>query len=241
MNSHNSTYFENSRRAALAQVAYCSTAPFTGYSSTIWGLTACDGPPPTGYKARGLPPSGFDDGTIAPTAAGGAICFAPEYCLPTLLALYTRSRVSLWTEYGFRDAFNTGKGWIDTDELGIDQGPIVIMIENYRTQRVWQFFMQNAEIQRGLQRAGFVQLPFMALTPSSLPGQGINLSWTASAGRYYQVAYSPDLSSWAFSPGFVQATNSGTFNWLDAGPPVTVSSPLTTPERFYRVFQLGAP
>src|ERR1035437_3204623 len=73
MNSHNSTYFENSRRAALAQVAYCSAAPHVGYSSTVWGLTACDGPPPTGYSARGLPPVALDDGTIAPTAAGGGM------------------------------------------------------------------------------------------------------------------------------------------------------------------------
>jgi hypothetical protein len=240
MNSHNSTYFENSRRAALAEVAYCSTVPQVGYSSTVWGLTACDGPPPNGYAARGLPPVGLDDGTIAPTAAGGAIAFTPEYSVPTLLAFYNRFRIHLWTEYGFRDAFNLGFGWYDTDELGIDQGPIVIMIENYRTQKVWRLFMQNAEAQRGLQRAGFVQLPFMALAPESLPAQGaLSLSWTASASRFYQVEYSPDLSTWAFSPGFVQSTNSGPFNWLDTGPPVTVSAPLTTPQRFYRVFQLG--
>jgi hypothetical protein len=67
----------------------------------------------------------------------------------------------------------------------------------------------------------------------------LSLSWTASASRFYQVEYSPDLSTWAFSPGFVQSTNSGPFNWLDTGPPVTVSAPLTTPQRFYRVFQLG--
>ena len=133
MNSHSSTYFENSRRAALAQVAYCSTAPHVGYSSTVWGLTACDGPPPNGYEARGLPPLALDDGTIAPTAAGGAMPFTPEYSLPTLRAFYSRFRIHIWTENGFRDAFNIGAGWYDTDELGIDQGPIVIMIENYRT------------------------------------------------------------------------------------------------------------
>jgi hypothetical protein len=241
MNSHNITYFENSRRAALAEVTYCSGAPHVGYSSTVWGLTACDGPPPTGYAARGLPPA-LDDGTIAPTAAGGAICFAPDYCLPTLQYFYSHFRISIWSEYGYRDAFNIGQGWYDSDELGIDQGPIVIMIENYRTQRVWHLFMQNAEIQRGLQRAGFVPLPFMATSLQAQPAQaGMNLSWTASAGRFYQVEYSPDLFTWAFSPGFVQATNSGTFNWLDTGPPVTVSAPAATPLRFYRVFQLGTP
>ena len=240
MNNQNSTYFENSRRAALAEVAYCSTAPYPGYSSTIWGLTACDGPPPTGYTARGLPPAGFDDGTIAPTAAGGSMCFTPEYSLPTLEAFYSLYRTNLWTENGFRDAFNLGLGWYDTDEIGIDQGPFVIMIENYRTQRVWQLFMQNAEVQRGLQRAGFVTLPFVSLNIQPVPAQGsFNLSWNASAGNYYQVEYSPDLFTWAASPGFVQATNAGTFNWLDSGPPATVSAPATVPQRFYRVFQVG--
>jgi hypothetical protein len=242
MNSHDSTYFENSRRAALAEVAYCSTAPHVGYSSTVWGLTACDGPPPNGYEARGLPPLAPDDGTIAPTAAGGALPFTPEYSLPSLRAFYTRFRIHIWTEYGFRDAFNIGAGWYDTDELGIDQGPIVIMIENYRTQRVWQLFMQNPEVQRGLQRAGFVPLPSLALNLQSVPAQGaFDLSWTAFASRYYQVEYSPQLLTWAASPGFVFATNSGTFNWLDAGPPATVSTPATAPQRFYRVFQLGPP
>ena len=78
MNSHNSTYFENSRRASLAQVAYCSRPrPRPVTAALIWGLTACDGPPPNGYAARGLPPAGLDDGTIAPTAAGASMPFTP--------------------------------------------------------------------------------------------------------------------------------------------------------------------
>jgi hypothetical protein len=204
-------------------------------------LTACDGPPPKGYAARGLPPTGLDDGTIAPTAAGGSMPFTPEYSVPSLMAFYTRFRIHLWTEYGYHDAFNQQQSWYDTDELGIDQGPIVIMIENYRTQKVWQNFMANVEIQRGLQRAGFGQLPFMAVSaPQPLPAQGaINLSWTASSNRSYQVEYSPDLFTWQFVPGFVQATNDGTFSWLDTGPPVTVAAPFTVPQRFYRVFQMG--
>src|SRR5262249_22089137 len=89
MRSHLSTYFENSRRATLAQRQYCIVNPrrFFGYSSNVWGLTACDGPGSTGYFgyiARGAPPSQNDDGTIAPTAPGGSIAFAPEVCLPTL-------------------------------------------------------------------------------------------------------------------------------------------------------------
>jgi hypothetical protein len=239
MNDHGSTYFENSRRAALSQVAYCSTAPHTGYSSNVWGLTACDGPPPTGYAARGLPPA-LDDGTIAPTAAGGSICFTPDNSLATLKHLYQNYRTALWTENGFRDAFNPGLGWYDTDEIGIDQGPMVIAIENYRTQRVWRRFMQSAEVQRGLSSAGFVAMPQVALNIQNQPAQSaINLSWTAFAGRDYQIEYSPDLLAWMVSPGFVHAASSGAINWQDSGPPDTVSAPAATPQRFYRVYQIG--
>jgi hypothetical protein len=242
MNSHNSTYFENSRRAALAQVNYAVLNPNTevGYGTNVWGLTASDSK--AGYIVHGIPPGGFDDGTIAPTAAGGSMAFTPEYSLPTFRYFYNNGRQHLWTSYGFRDAFNLGLGWYDSDELGIDQGPIVIMIENYRTQRVWQYFIQNPEVQRGLQRAGFVSLPFESLAAESAPGSGgFSFSWSASAGRYYQVEYTSDLFTWFGSPGFVQATNSGPFSWSDVGPPATASPPATTPQRFFRVFQLGAP
>jgi hypothetical protein len=203
-------------------------------------LTACDGPPPTGYTARGLPPGGFDDGTIAPTAAGSSMCFTPEYSLPTLKAFYSLYRTNIWTENGFRDAFNLGQGWWDTDELGIDQGPMVIMIENYRTGRVWDLFKQNAEVQRGLQRAGFATLPGVMVNIQPVPAQqAYQVSWNAATNHFYQVRYSPDLAHWAASPGMVQATNSGTFNWLDGGPPATISSPATVPARFYTVFDAG--
>jgi hypothetical protein len=116
------------------------------------------------------------------------------------------------------------------------------MIENYRTQRVWDLFMRNPEVQRGLDRAGFVPLPFLALEPEALPGQSaFELEWSASANRYYQVEYSPDAFTWFASPGFIQATNSGPFAWLDTGPPATPSAPSTAPQRFYRAFRLGVP
>lgn len=242
MSSHNCTYFENSRRATLAQVAYAVANPNNeaGYSSNVWGLTSCDGP--SGYTSHGIPPNGADDGTIAPTAAGGSMPFTPEYSLPTLRYFYSHYRPRIWTAYGFRDAFNIGAGWYDTDELGIDQGPIVIMIENYRTQRVWQLFMRNPEVQRGLQRAGFVALPFLSLNLQPVAALGaFDLWWNASASRSYQVEYSPQLLTWTTSPGFVSATNSGVFNWLDTGPPGTASPPAAAPQRFYRVFQLGPP
>ena len=153
-------YFENSRRATLAQRAYCVANPgrFKGYGERVWGLTACDGPGVgkfQAYSARGTPPPENDDGTISPTAAGGSIPFAPEICIPTLRNLYDLYRPNIWTRYGFCDAFNLTAGWWDLEVLGIDQGPILIMIENYRTGHVWKTFMKGTEIQRGLDAAGF--------------------------------------------------------------------------------------
>jgi len=156
--------------------------------------------------------------------------------------LYDHGRLSMWTAYGFRDGFNIGQQFYANDELGIDQGPIVIMIENYRTQRVWQLFMKNAEVQRGLQRAGFVPLPFVAARLQALPGQNaFGLGWDALAGRTYQVEYSPGLSTWFASPtGELIATGS-TASWIDSGPPATASLPFSVSQRFYRVFRFGSP
>jgi hypothetical protein len=160
------TYFENSRRATLAQQAYCIAHPGippsggrpepSGYSANLWGLTAGDGPGFT-YAAHGAPgPGSYDDGTIGPTAVVGSLPFAPEICLPTIQNFYD-NYPALWGTYGFRDGFNlaTNPDWYDNDFLGIDQGPIVMMIENYRTASVWNRFMQNADVQNGLAAAGF--------------------------------------------------------------------------------------
>lgn len=151
-------YFENSRRATFAQRAYAIANPLgrVGFSDSLWGFTASDGP--EGYNARGAPPSQNDNGTITPTAPLSSIPFAPEACLPVMWKLWNTYRgSSLWGLYGFRDAFNltVGPDWYATDYIGIDQGPIIIMIENYRTGSVWNRFMQNADIQRGLGRIGF--------------------------------------------------------------------------------------
>jgi hypothetical protein len=102
-----------------------------------------------------------------------------EYSIPTLRYFYSNyRRAGMWTAYGFRDAFNLGASWIGPDELGIDQGPIVIMIENYRTQRVWRRFMQNEVVQRGLQRAGFVPLEFVTASLQLEPAQdAVSLNW----------------------------------------------------------------
>ncbi len=243
MNSESATYFENSHRAALAQQSYCAANPggWAGYSSTVWGLTASDDP--SGYAAHGAPPAENDNGTIAFTAAGGALAFASEIALPTLEYFYNHGRTRFWTQYGFIDAYNLSAGWYDTEELGIDQGPIVIMAENYKNQNVWRRFMQNPQIQLGLQRAGFVSLPFMTnLTAQIQPAQdAVTVTWPATSGRTYQVEYSTDLVNWMASPSGEVIAAGSTASWTDAGPPATQTMPLTVTERFYRVFQLGWP
>jgi hypothetical protein len=112
-----------------------------------------------------------DDGTIAPTAAGGSVPFAPEVAIPALRAMRARWGEDLYGEYGFFDAFNPsfrsaappvhqgrvvpGVGWFDTDYLGIDQGPILAMVENYRSELVWRVMRRDPDLRRGLERAGF--------------------------------------------------------------------------------------
>jgi hypothetical protein len=178
MTSKGFDYFENSRRATYGNRAYCIENPggFKDYSDTIWGLTACDGPGDLkkeingkkvtfeGYSARGAAlVHSRDDGTIAPTAAGGSIPFAPEICLPALKAMYEKYGSELYGEYGFRDSFNPAftfskgseNGWFDPDYLGIDQGPILIMLENYQTGLIWDLMKKNKYIVAGLKKAGF--------------------------------------------------------------------------------------
>ncbi|NJD21057.1 MAG: Tat pathway signal protein [Melioribacter sp.] len=160
-------YFENSRRATYVQREYAlaNINNWNGYDSLTWGLTACDGPDKNyngkqywGYSARGTsgPDSTFDDGTIAPTAAGGSIPFAPEITIPALMNMNDKyGSKGLWGKYGFVDAFNPTLNWYDKDYLGLDQGPIIIMIENYFNGFVWKYFMKDPIVKKGLVRLGF--------------------------------------------------------------------------------------
>jgi len=163
------TYFENSRRATLAQHAYCIANPgkHAGYGDSLWGITASD--TPTGYRARGAPPAENDDGTLVPTAPISSIPFAPEVVIPAIHKMWNTYRPQLWMKYGFRDAFNLNVNWWDTDVIGIDQGPIIIMIENYRTGKVWDRFMKNADVQRGLKAAGFTAVTSTATGSEEVP------------------------------------------------------------------------
>ncbi len=161
---HGIDYFENSRRATRAQMAYAVENPqhHVGYGDSGWGWTACDGPGAPGthaYIARGAPPGEFDDGTLAPTAPGGSLAFTPGESLRLLRQLYDTHRERVWTAYGFRDAYHPGLRWWGPDVIGIDQGPILLMAENLRAGGVWRVFMRAPEIRRGLERAGFEPLP----------------------------------------------------------------------------------
>ncbi|MBN7137590.1 hypothetical protein A7A76_23090 [Lysobacter enzymogenes] len=178
-------YFENSRRAAYAQRAYAIANPmkWKDYGPELWGLTASDGPQQTlqeyrgeqrqfrHYSARGAGlRENFDDGTIAPTAAIASLPFAPEIVIPTTVSMHGRYGEYIYSSYGFLDSFNpsfnydiplkTGRlvpnqGWVSSDYIGIDQGPILTMITNYRNEFVWNVMKRNAYIRTGLERAGF--------------------------------------------------------------------------------------
>jgi hypothetical protein len=173
-------YFENTRRATYANRAYAIANPlrWAGYSERLWGLTASDGPGGgwqlfrgqrrrfLGYAARGI--KYFDDGTLAPNGPIGSIAFAPEIVMPAIAELRRRYGNYLYSTYGFLDAFNPsvefspatgtvvkGLGWFNVDYIGIDQGLIVTMLENYRSGLVWQLMRTDSYLRRGLERAGF--------------------------------------------------------------------------------------
>ena len=168
-------YFENSRRATYVQQQYAikNPAKFEGYNSTCWGITASDGPGPAkrtiknrkrqffGYDARGIP-DGPDDGSIAPWAVVASLPFAPEIVLPAL-EYFEKLKLREKNPYGFKATFNptypaesgSFPGWISPWHYGLNQGPIVLMIENYRTGLIWRLLRSCPYIARGLQRAGF--------------------------------------------------------------------------------------
>jgi hypothetical protein len=168
-------YFENSRRATYVQQQYAIRNPkgFKGYNENCWGITASDGPGPAtlkidgvvrrfhDYRARSIP-YGPDDGTLAPWAAVASLPFAPEIVLPTIQYM-DEAYPKMMSEYGFKCSFNptfTGgsgnkKGWHSKGYYGLDQGPIILMIENYRSGFLWRLMRRCPYIVTGLRRAGF--------------------------------------------------------------------------------------
>ncbi|HJP61219.1 MAG TPA: glucoamylase family protein [Gemmatimonadaceae bacterium] len=166
-------YFENSRRATYVQQAYAMRNPkrFDEYGQYAWGITASNGPGPAtrrldgvtrrflGYRARGVP-YGPDDGTLAPWAVAASLPFAPEIVLPTLR--YSLERFpKADTRYGLvcsvNPTFRTPRkgGWISSAHFALDQGPVILMIENYRSGLIWRLMRRCSPLVTGLRRAGF--------------------------------------------------------------------------------------
>ncbi len=150
-------YWEQNVAHTLINREYCVQNPknWNGYGPDVWGLTASDGN--NGYSAHS-PVN--DRGVITPTAALSSFPYTPEYSMEFLRNLYGNKKAKLWGPYGFYDAFNETEDWVAPSYLAIDQGPIVVMIENYRSQLVWNAFMSSPDVQAGLKKLEFVSPHF---------------------------------------------------------------------------------
>ena len=146
------SYDVQNRQHTLINRAYCVANPkgFLGYGENCWGLTASDDP--GGYVAHS--PTN-DNGTISPTAALGSMPYTPTESMQALKFFYYTLGDKLWGPYGFKDAFNLSRGWFADQYLAIDQGPIVIMMENHRSGLLWNRFMSAPEVKNGLRNLGF--------------------------------------------------------------------------------------
>ena len=151
-------YFDQNRNHSLVQQAYCEANPkgFTGYSANCWGLTASDDP--DGYMAH-EPYSSRDNGTITPTAALSSFPYTPDESMLALKHFYRELGDKTWGWMGFFDAFNQQRDWWTNSYLAIDQGPIILMIENHRSRLLWDLFMANPEIQPMMEAIGFFDAP----------------------------------------------------------------------------------
>lgn len=145
-------YWEQNVHQSLINWTYCFTNPkdFLGYSQVCWGLTASDNP--WGYDAQS--PTN-DLGVITPTAAVSALPYTPVQSMNAIRFFYYTLGDHLWGDYGFYDAFDPSEGWWADSYLAIDEGPIVCMIENSRTQLLWNLFMSSPKVEAGLAKLGF--------------------------------------------------------------------------------------
>lgn len=149
-------WFENSKKATLANREYCvkNKEKYKTFGENSWGLTACIGP--NGYSGEyGAMPAiaqidEKNDGTISPCGTAGSIVFTPEFSIKALENYYNNFP-KLWGKYGFKDAYNLENGeWYSKEVIGIDKGISMIMIENYQSQLIWEYFMKNRYVQKGL-------------------------------------------------------------------------------------------
>ncbi|MGA9588496.1 MAG: glucoamylase family protein [Salegentibacter sp.] len=145
-------YWQQNTAHSLINYEYCVRNPenYKGYGEDAWGLTASDN-----YEGYAAHSPTNDLGVITPTAALSSFPYTPEKSMRALRHFYEDLHRDLWGEYGFYDAYSEEHNWFSNGYLAIDQGPIVTMIENYRTQLLWNLFMSNSEIQHGLDKLGF--------------------------------------------------------------------------------------
>lgn len=144
-------FFKNSVEAIYAHRAFCMdlAKEFPGYTENVWGITASDSA--KGYVAWGGPPrDAAIDGTVVPCAAGGSLMFVPEIALPALLTMRDKYGEKIYGRYGFADAFNPNNNWVASDVIGIDVGITLLSAENFRSGKVWKWFMANREISKAL-------------------------------------------------------------------------------------------
>jgi hypothetical protein len=174
MREHGSDYFVNSRTATRVHQEYAIRNPLEleGYGEHCWGITATDGPGFEtrwvngiqrsffGYHARGAP-YGPDDGTVAPWVVVASLPFAPEIVIPSIRAM-SRLNLGATKRYGFKPSYNptyavpgSSAGWVTPYHFGIDQGPVILMIENFRTGLLWRIMRRCPYVVAGLRRAGF--------------------------------------------------------------------------------------
>ena len=149
-------YFTQNVNQSLINWSYCKENPkhWQTYSADNWGLTASDDP--DGYLAH-EPVSNNDNGTISPTAALSSMPYTPTQSIAALKYFYRTQGAKLFGLMGFYDAYNPTRNWVADSYLAIDQGPIIDMIENYRTGLLWKYFMQSPEIKPALDAIGFIQ------------------------------------------------------------------------------------
>jgi hypothetical protein len=174
-------YFTHNKNQTLVNRQYCITNPkgYVGYGANNWGLTASYSIPGVGYTAH---EPNNDNGTISPTAALSAMPYTPNESIAALKYFYRTYGSDLWGDFGFRDAFNltySSKGvsgrWFSDGYLAIDQGPIIVMIENYRSELLWNLFMSVPEIQSAITSIGFISDPTSVETESDKPAEEFTL------------------------------------------------------------------
>jgi hypothetical protein len=157
LKDHYADYWMQNRNHSLIHYNYCKSNPKGnfGYSDSVWGLTASD--VPNGYAANS--PTN-DIGVIAPTAALSSFPYTPVESMQALKFYYYVLGDKIWKEYGFVDAFSLQEPWFSSSFLAIDQGPIIVMIENYRSGLIWNLFTSCPEVKEGMKSLGF-EAPFL--------------------------------------------------------------------------------